>query len=196
MVNWITVKEGNIVLFLGGTIYDYSPEFELFLQALNLLCEQHGKYNISLIVVSGRTKLDVSGLARKTLDQRIQFLDLAAPDDKEYMKYLVLSDVICSPGLPDRFNLYRLPSRLVKAMLIGKPVLTTKIGFGESLKHGKEAILISGDNPDEWAEAMSMIFDREALRCIGEGGKVFAVKNFDAKKVANSLISNFKKVLQ
>lgn len=190
------VKEGNIVLFLGGTIYDYSPEFELFLQALNLLCEQHGKYNISLIVVSGRTKLDVSGLARKTLDQRIQFLDLGAPDDKEYMKYLVLSDVICSPGLPDRFNLYRLPSRLVKAMLIGKPVLTTKIGFGESLKHGKEAILISGDNPDEWAEAMSMIFDREALRCIGEGGKVFAVKNFDAKKVANSLISNFKKVLQ
>lgn len=185
------VKEGNVVLFLGGTIYDYSPEFELFLRSLNILCEREGRYDVSLVVVSGRSKLNVSELARQTLDVRIQFIDLGAPDDNEYMRYLVLSDVICSPGLPDRFNLYWLPSRLVKAMLIGKAILSTKIGFGESLEHGVNAILIDGEDPAEWAKSMSMIFDRNAIRRIGQEGMAFAKINFDARKVAGELLDKF-----
>jgi capsular polysaccharide export protein len=189
------VEPGNITLFLGGTIYDYSPEFEIFLRSLNLLCEQQDSYAITLIVVSGRTNLNVGQMARDVLDQRIQFIDLGAPDDKEYMRHLVLADVICSPGLPDRFNLYRLPSRLVKAMHIGKAVLTTKIGFGESLTHAENAILIDGENPAEWASSMSMVFDRQAIKRIGDQGKAFAEKHFDARLVAGDLLNQFRKII-
>lgn len=189
------VKEGNLVLFLGGTIYDYSPEFEIFLKAINILCELNNDYNVSLVVVSGRTKLNVAGLAKDALDPRIQFVDLGSPDDKVYMRYLVMADVICSPGLPDRFNLYRLPSRLVKAMLLGKVVLTTKIGFGESLHHGVDAVLIDGEDPYAWAQAMSIVFSEETLRKIGEQGREFARKNFDAQQVAQQLLSGFSKIL-
>ena len=190
------VKPGNLVLFLGGTIYDYSPEFELFLSALNTMCTKEANFNVTLVVVSGRTKLDVGALALKTLDPRIQFLDLDAPDDKVYMRYLVKSDVICSPGLPDRFNLYRLPSRLVKAMLIGKVVLTTKIGFGESLQHGVDSILIDGVDPINWADSMSLVFDRAGLARIGLAGKKFAEEYFDAGRVAQNLLTAFRGVLE
>lgn len=187
------VKPGNLVMFLGGSIYDYSPEFEIFLKALNLLCRSEENYGLTLIV-SGKGRGDVSQLGREILDARIQFINLETPNDDVYMKHLVLADVICSPGLPDRFNEYRLPSRLVKPMLMGKAVLTTRIGFGESLEHGENAILIDGETPEAWAQAMRLVFDQDALLKMGQNGKAFASKHFNPQKVAAELLENFSKI--
>jgi capsular polysaccharide export protein len=187
------IKEENLVLFLGGTIYDYSPEYKIFLNSLNLLCERLNNFCLTLIVVSGRSNLDVSKISFEILDKRIQFIDMGFPTDDDYMDVLKYCDIVCSPGLPDRFNLYRLPSRLVKAMCLGKPVLTCCQGFGQSLSHEENAILLNCDTAEIWANNMSNIFDRSLLREIGKKGRIFAVENFDSKKVVNKFIYELNK---
>lgn len=181
------IKENNLVLFLGGTIYDYSQEYKIFLDSLNLLCERSADFDLTLIVVSGRSNLDVSKIASEILNPKIQFIDMGAPNDEEYMDVLRYCDVVCSPGLPDRFNLYRLPSRLVKAMCLGKPVLTCRHGFGQSLAHEKNAILLEGNTAETWAKNMEKLFNRSLLREIGRNGRVFAEENFDSKSIVKDL---------
>lgn len=189
------IPDENIILFLGGTIYDYSPEFNIFLESINLLCNKKNNFKLTLAVVSGRSNLNVSKIASEILDKRIHFIDLGSPNDELYMNFLKQSDIICSPGLPDRFNLYRLPSRLVKAMALGKAVLTCRCGFGESLTHEKNAIIFDGETPEEWVKSMDSIFDGKALKRIGLHGRRFAEDNFDVKPVTKKLKESFQSLL-
>lgn len=186
------INSNQIILFLGGTVYDYSPEFEVFLEALKILANRHVDREIVLVTVSGRTNLELDKIASNLLDNRVKHIDLGNPNDDIYMKFLQYSDLICSPGLPDDFNLYRLPSRLVKAMAIGKTVLTTKIGFGESLLHGKNAILIDGSDPSGWADSMELIFNKDSMLSMGKAAREFAITHFDVKNVIDGFISKLK----
>jgi glycosyltransferase involved in cell wall biosynthesis len=189
------VNPESFVLFIAGTIYDYSEEYVLFIEALNELAARHSKV-ISLVIVSGRTIIRPGEIASRRLNPAVEFLDMGAPDDNAYLAMLKSCDVVCSPGVPDSFNLYRLPSRLVKAMALAKPVLTNDYGFGASLAHGKNALLMSGSDPIQWAREIAPYFDPEKLRLIGQLGRRFAEEHFDAKKVAPRLKDAFARISQ
>lgn len=186
------LSDKNLILFLGGTIYDYSPEFDIFLEALNILSKRIKDYELTLVTVSGRTNINVKEVCGKKLLNRVKHIDLGNPSDNEYLKFLKFSDLICSPGLPDDFNLYRLPSRLVKAMALGKPILTTKIGFGESLIDKQNAILVDTEDPKNWAKSMEVITDLISINQIGKNGRIFAEDNFDVKKVIDKFLLSLK----
>ena len=111
------------------------------------------------------------------------------------MEMLKACDIVCSPGLPDDFNRYRLPSRLVKAMAMAKPILTCRCGFGESLEHGGNAFLMEGADPESWAVAISMTHDVSLRTCIGELGQKFAAENFASLRVAGELKAFFQTAL-
>jgi glycosyltransferase involved in cell wall biosynthesis len=183
-----------VVIFIGGALYSYSAEYALFLSALNYaLAEQDQP--IALVVPPGRATLPVARMARERLKPQIHF---AAPDlssDGDYIAMLKACDVVCSPGLPDTFNRYRLPSRLVKAMAMAKPVLTCRCGFGESLQHGVNAFLMDGTDPKTWASAILPLLDAETRIRVGQQGRLFAEKHFRGEEVAKRLKTAFLEIM-
>ncbi len=178
------------VIFIGGALYSYSNEFATFLTALKLAAMAPAA-NFALVVTSGRSSLPLGHMAAEILGSNIPFTDIGDAGDPVYMEMLKACDIVCSPGLPDDFNRYRLPSRLVKAMAMAKPILTCRCGFGESLEHGGNAFLMDGEDPVGWATTIAATSDA-TLRCeLGKRGQDFAREHFDATHVATALKKHF-----
>ncbi len=172
-----------LVIFLGGTIYDFSPEFEVFLECLNIAKESA----LLCLVVSGRSRVDVKGLVNNKLSSKVGFVSMGVPPDEEYFDMMKAADVIAAPGYPDIFNELRLSSRLVKAMAFAKPIFTYRCGFGESLDDGVNAILTEGESACEWAEKLLVLTDEKKRIAIGQQSRIFAERYFDAPVVASQL---------
>jgi capsular polysaccharide export protein len=184
----------RVVIFIGGALYSFSDEYARFLEALNHTLALSDR-PFALVIATGRSPLPVAGMAGEILHPSIQFADIGFADDDVYMEMLKASDVVCSPGLPDTFNRFRLPSRLVKAMAMAKPVLTCRCGFGESLEHGVNAFLMDGADPAQWAEAIAPCLNAEDRRRVGEGGRAFAMRHFRSDAVAAALKDKFVEML-
>ncbi|MEO7100501.1 MAG: glycosyltransferase [Luteolibacter sp.] len=180
----------RVVYFIGGSLYSYSDEYAAFLDALNQVAAKSG-CPIALVVTPARSSLPIARMAREQLLPEIAFADVDLANDNDYMGMLKACDVVCSPGLPDTFNRFRLPSRLVKAMAMAKPVLTCRHGFGESLDHGVNAFLMEGTDPAEWADSIELSLDAERRLEIGNAGQDFARLHFDSDRVAQQLKSEF-----
>lgn len=191
-----SLPEDVVYFYIAGTIYDYSQEYQIFLNALNLVKNKNKNVKIGLITVSGRTNLEVDSLAKEVLHPDIVYKDLGKPSDDVYMDFLVHSDVICSPGVPDDFNLYRLPSRLVKAMVLGKAILICKCGFGASLEHMKNAFIFDGVDPEVWSESIVDSLDEQVRNKVGLSAKDFAMQNFCPKKVSSRLYEAFVDIIK
>jgi capsular polysaccharide export protein len=183
------IKPESLVYFLAGTIYDFSNEYECFLDAL-VLAQRKSDKQITL-VVAGRGRKSIHAIARKKLKGKVYYRSLGTPPDEEYFEMMKACDVVCTPGFPDEFNRYRLSSRLVKAMAFAKPIFTYKTGFGESLVHGENAFLTSGSNVDGWAEVILESMDPVRAEYVGIKGREFAEANFDSESVAINLMSQF-----
>lgn len=188
------LDDDRVVFFLGGSVYSYSNEFHVFLRALAYLANR-SESKIAL-VVAGRSPLPVARILSNHLPTSIQYVHLDSPSDGRFIELLRACDVCCSPGLETRFNKYRLPSRLVKAMAMGKPVLTCTTGFGESLKHGYNAALTTGNDPETWSTQMEILLSSEHRQSIGANGRDFARAHFEADIVAAALSDFFSDVLK
>jgi FkbM family methyltransferase len=191
------IDESRTVLFLGGALYAFSNEYLLFLTALNLTYAKTGK-PIALVISSGagRPKLPIDSMARSVLHPEILFINLGKVNDIGYMEMLKACDVVCSPGIPDDFNRYRLPSRLVKAMAMGKPILTCRCGFGESLENNHNAFLTEGNQPADWVEPITACLDSTKRAEVGQNGRIFAEQHFDSDRVAAVLKMQFEAMME
>lgn len=193
LLSRLGIRHDRVVIFIGGAIYGYSDEYARFLDALNLTPDTSGP--VQLVVSSSRSSLPVTQMARERLRPEIEVTDIGDADDESYIQILKACDIVCSPGVPDAFNRFRLPSRLVKAMAMGKPVLTCRCGFGESLSHGVNAFLMEGSDPAEWAQSIAMSLDEEKRRQVGAEGLLFARQHFHSDLVAQRLKSKFDSLL-
>jgi glycosyltransferase involved in cell wall biosynthesis len=178
------------VIFIGGALYSYSDEFAVFLTALDLAAREPAA-NFALVVTSGRSSLPLALMAAERLGPSVSFTDIGDSPDAVYLEMLKACDIACSPGLPDDFNRYRLPSRLVKSMAMAKPILTCRCGFGESLEHGHNAFLMDGEDPAEWAAVITLTRDAAIRADVGNRGQHFAREHFDAPRVAAALKRQF-----
>ncbi|WP_180355930.1 capsular polysaccharide export protein, LipB/KpsS family [Aliirhizobium smilacinae] len=183
------IDPDKIVFFLGGSIYEYSDGFQLFLKAINHLA-RFAPGKIALII-AGKSTVDVDSLLNDTLDPEIQRIYLQRPSDAVFMELTKASDVCCSPGGDNRFELYRLPSRLVKAMAMGKPIVVGSCGFGATLQHGLNAVIIDGNDPLAWADRMASLLNSETRERIGRGARDFALIHFEPSVVASRLSDAF-----
>jgi glycosyltransferase involved in cell wall biosynthesis len=182
------------VFFLAGAIYTYSEEFRTFLSAMNFAAEQATRP--LCLVLSGRGWKQASRIAKEELSPKIVFRNLEEPNDARYLKMLQAADIVCSPGIEDDFTRYRLPSRLVKAMAMGKPILTAQWGFGESLRNGVNAFLTQGKRAEDWAPTILAAMDARKREEVGRSGKVFAEANFRPGPVGAKLLELFQSLIQ
>jgi glycosyltransferase involved in cell wall biosynthesis len=188
------IPADRTVFFVAGAIYPYSEEFRAFISAMNLAAE-HSSCQLCL-VVSGRGWKEAPRMAQEELSTKILFRNLEEPDDARYLEMLRAADVTCTPGVCDEFTRYRLPSRLVKAMAMGKPILMANWGFGESLRNGVDAFLTEGNNPALWVQTILNAMDARKREEVGRWGKKFAEKNFRAGPVSGELLTLFQGIVR
>jgi glycosyltransferase involved in cell wall biosynthesis len=188
------IPADRTVFFVAGAIYPYSEEFRAFLSAMRMAA----KHSTSplCVVVSGRGWKEAGRIAEEELSTKILFRNLEEPDDARYLEILRAADVACSPGVCDDFTRYRLPSRLVKAMAMGKPILTANWGFGESLRNGVDAFLTEGNNPEDWTKTILNAMDARKREEVGRNGKKFADENFRAGPVSGKLLALFQDIVR
>ena len=181
------VDPDAFVIFLGGTIYDFSPEFTTFLECLNLMSKD---CSVTL-VIAGRSRVNIKEVMETVLSKEVPLISLNSPPDDIYLSMMKAADVIAAPGYPDQFNRLRLSSRLVKAMALGKPIFTYECGFGESLVNLENAVLTKTEDPEEWRELLSKLRDQSLRLKIGKAARQFAEEHFDSRLVADNLIDAF-----
>lgn len=179
------VDPERLAIFLGGTIYDFSPEFETFVRALSIAGEQCPL----ALVISGRSRVNITEIIDANLHSDVSVENMGVPDDEDYYAMVRSADVVAAPGHADNFNRLRLSSRLVKAMAFGKPIFTYRSGFGESLRDGHDAILTDSDNAEEWASQLLRLRDEALRHELGANGRLFAEQHFGAEEVARALAS-------
>ena len=98
-------------------------------------------------------------------------------------------------SLMKQFNILVLPSRnealggvLIEAMGLGVPVIATRDGgIPEVVEHGITGLLVAGDEPAPFADAMlTLLRDSELARRMGEQGRI-AARRFDTSTIVQSL---------
>ena len=128
---------------------------------------------------------------KENYDGSYSFTMLEKLNDYDYQHVMMGSDIMASPGLSDTFTKYRVPSRFVVPMACGKPVLVHRMGFGESLVQGKNAIILNEtDDINSWAFETEKYFTFDALKNIGRESLAFANQYFDVAKNAQ-LLANY-----
>lgn len=177
------IPENSFIFFINGTIYDYSDEYVNFIKALKIVRSKTSSRIRITLLVAGRIPGRLLALSREEFKGIIYFRNVGSPNEVIYNKLIIASDVICAPGFNDIFNKYRLSSRLVKAMALGKPVFTYKNGLGESLIEHKAGFITKTNDAIEWASLLKKSMDEKYASEIAENGYRFAVNHFDSKIV-------------
>ena len=71
------IEPDTLVVFLAGTIYDFSEEFETFLRSL-ALASLETKLTLA---IAGRSRVKIAPLVERHLKNKVAFRNLGTPDD-------------------------------------------------------------------------------------------------------------------
>jgi glycosyltransferase involved in cell wall biosynthesis len=117
--------------------------------------------------------------------------------DRSYIpRWLATADVLIQPGHDDRFNRYRLPSKIPQFLATGVPSILPRTNIGLELEDHREALLLKSGEPDEIAEQCLRVFDRDpALAGMREASVSFAQRHFDLARNTEKLLGFYRQVL-
>lgn len=115
-------------------------------------------------------------------------IELGYVDRDKIPEYLSIADFLIQPGRNDRFNAYRLPSKIPEFLAMGKPVAVPNSNIGRFLKDKDEAIILEkGDSLDILSAIKRVKGNGELKNRIATGARKFALKNFDKETITNNL---------
>ncbi|WP_017444763.1 nucleoside-diphosphate sugar epimerase/dehydratase [Gayadomonas joobiniege] len=181
------IDPASKVIFISGTVYDYSDEFDCFLRALQLVCEQVDQP--LTLVTTGRGKVG-QGLNNAVFN--FKWVSMNAPDERDYMLMNLYSDINAAPGFADSFNEYRMSSRLVKSLILGRPILTFQTGFARRIEHENYCFCTTTNSYEEWAQVIKNALTQSApgfnFRAYEYAYKNFAIESVGVqidKQIAN-----------
>lgn len=141
------IKTNSYVIFVNGTVYPYSNEFNIFVDAIKYISRFFSK-TITLLV-SGRIHSSAAEYTRKTLKGCAYYRSMKSPKQDDYEAMVEHADICTAPGLNDTFNKYRMSSRLVKPIMKKKAFITFKAGFGDDLTDYKHGLFSNYNNKYE-----------------------------------------------
>lgn len=109
---------------------------------------------------------------------------------------LNLADVLVQPGKADRFNDYRLPSKLPEFFAMGRPVVLPATNVGRFVEHGKHAWVLPKVNALGIVETTEMLLnDRSLMQRLAEGALRFGKEHFDWNLNAKKLEDFYEQLL-
>lgn len=138
------------------------------------------------LIRAGRDVVDFLGDCKNELKQNV--FELGYVDITDVPSLMAAADLLIQPGWNDRFNRYRLPSKIPEFLAMGKPVAIPRVNIGLELKDGQEALVMEKGDVSSMIAAIHKIYnDRELGNRIGRNGREFAEKNFYDETVFNKL---------
>jgi glycosyltransferase involved in cell wall biosynthesis len=115
-------------------------------------------------------------------------IDLGYIERSKLPGLLALADVLVQPGTDDRFNRYRLPSKIPEFLASGKPVIIPRTNIGLELTHEVEVLLLERGDPVEIAENCKRIFTDPTLAVrLSKNAHTAARDRFDSRKATDTL---------
>ena len=123
-------------------------------------------------------------------------IELGYVDREKIPTYLSIADFLIQPGRDDRFNAYRLPSKIPEFLAMGKPVAVPHSNIGRFLKDREEAIILEkGDSLDILSAIKLIKGNKELCNRMCEGARNFALKHFDKETVTNHLLKFYSQII-
>lgn len=123
-------------------------------------------------------------------------IELGYVDREKIPTYLSIADFLIQPGRDDRFNAYRLPSKIPEFLAMGKPVAVPHSNIGRFLKDREEAIILEkGDSLDILSAIKLIKGNKELCNRMCEGARNFALIHFDKETVTNHLLKFYSQII-
>jgi glycosyltransferase involved in cell wall biosynthesis len=108
-----------------------------------------------------------------------------------------LADFFVQPGGPDKFNSYRLPSKLPELLAMGRPVVLPKTNIGLLMDDRVNALLMQRGDAAEIANCVEVLLkDSDLAERIGQAGRRFAIEHFSWERSAQQLEGFFRRILR
>lgn len=146
------------------------------------------------LIRAGRDVVDFLGEDRVELQRYVRNVGYADMDDVPGL--MAAADLLVQPGENDRFNRYRLPSKIPEFLGIGKPVAIPRVNIGLHLLDRKNVLLMETGDSASIVAAIRLIYnDRELGEMIGANGRKFAELNFSEETVYKQLSAFYESVL-
>jgi glycosyltransferase involved in cell wall biosynthesis len=111
---------------------------------------------------------------------------------EEVLRFFRIADVFALPSYVEG-----LPIAILEAMALGLPVISTRINaIPEAIEHMKTGVLIEPGQPGSLAqEVLRLAADEELRSELGKSARRLALEKFDESRVAELVISRYKKAL-
>jgi D-inositol-3-phosphate glycosyltransferase len=157
-------QDAEVILFVGRIQALKAPD--VLIRAVSRLaeCDPERRRRLKLIIVGSPSGPDAEwsatlpALVRELgVDDLVEFRPHSARS--ELFRWYCVSDVVGVPSYNESFGLVAL-----EAQACGRPVVATDVG---GLRHAVDdqetGLLVSGHEPDRWADALSRVLDDRAL---------------------------------
>jgi len=195
ILNW-KIDRNNFIILLPGRLTKWKGQ-EMFIEALNLLIDNHNKNNFHAIILGSDQGRNVYSkklsllTERFRLGKKLTFIE----NCKEMPVAYKLADLVVSSSIePEAFGRVA-----VEAQAMGKPIIASNIGGSkETILNGKSGLLYKSDDSKELAKALNkfMEIDKEALNLIGEQGRKNVEKKFNVDQMCQTTFTEYKKLLK
>ena len=120
-------------------------------------------------------------------------VELGFVPHRELPEVLARADLLVQPGRPDRFNDYRLPSKLPEYLAMGKPVLLPEANLGHHLRHREEALVCPVVDALAIVNAVRLLLKEPGLaERLGRGALAFAKSRLVWQESASRLLAFYR----
>jgi len=175
-----------LVLFVGRLVY---------YKGVKYLIRAMQDVNAHLLIIGyGILESKIKGLVCKLkLNNKVSFRHV--PIQESIIAYMLACDVFVLPSIyrSEAFGVV-----LLEAMASGKPVVTTELRTGTSFacQNGVTGLVVPPKNPAALAAAINRILcDQEFAKKLGEAGERRVEENFTLKKMGESFLELYRKLL-
>ena len=146
------------------------------------------------LIRAGRDTYDFLGSLRPSVEGLVT--ELGYVEMEEVPRLMAAATVLVQPGLADRFNRYRLPSKIPEFLAMGKPVVVPEVNIGLHLRHGWDAIVLKRGDAASIVQALKLIWENQNLSGqLGSHARRFAEEHFREEAIIRGLVSFYRKVL-
>jgi len=190
------IDKNNFIILLPGRLTRWKGQ-EIFIEALNLLIENHNKDNFYAIILGSDQGRNIYSkklmlLAEKyRLGKNLIFFKNCKAMPVAYK----LADLVVSSSIePEAFGRVA-----VEAQAMNRPIIASDIGGSkETILNGMSGSLYKSGDPRELAKALNklMEMDKESLNLIGKEGRKNVEKKFNVDQMCQTTFTEYKKLLK
>jgi len=191
-----SIDKNNFIILFPGRLTKWKGQ-EIFIEALNLLKENHHKNNFHAIILGsdqGRNlyskKLSLLS-ERYRLNKKITFVKNCRDMPVAYK----IADVAVSCSVePEAFGRVA-----VEAQAMKRPIIASNLGGSkETILNGKSGLLFKSGDSKALAGIINKLMDtnKETLSLMGEEGRKNVEKKFNVDQMCQTTFTEYKKLLK